>query len=199
MRKEETQMKKAKKILSLLLCAVLLVAASVAGTLAYLTDNDTTTNTFTVGKVDIELQEYEVDPQTGKKTETQTVVQKLEDLELVPGRIIEKNPFITVASDSENCWLFVKIENNLGEAVTINGMDGWTAVEGKTGYYMYNEKVDAGETVPVFESVTVDSKLEYDDLNDITPKNIVITAYAVQAEGVDKTAAWGALGQHYTL
>ena len=199
MRKEETQMKKAKKILSLLLCAVLLVAASVAGTLAYLTDNDTTTNTFTVGKVDIELQEYEVDPQTGKKTETQTVVQKLEDLELVPGRIIEKNPFITVASDSESCWLFVKIENNLGEAVTINGMDGWTAVEGKTGYYMYNEKVDAGETVPVFESVTVDSKLEYDDLNDITPKNIVITAYAVQAEGVAQTAAWGALDEHYDL
>ena len=96
-------MKKAKKILALLLCAVLLVAASVAGTLAYLTDNDTTTNTFTVGKVDIELQEYEVDPQTGEKTETETVVQKLEDLELVPGRTIQKNPFITVASNSESC------------------------------------------------------------------------------------------------
>ena len=192
-------MKKAKKILSLLLCAVLLVAASVAGTLAYLTDNDTTTNTFTVGKVDIELQEYEVDPQTGKKTETQTVVQKLEDLELVPGRIIEKNPFITVASDSENCWLFVKIENNLGNAVTITGMEDWTPVEGNDGYYMYKETVAAGAKKDVFKSVTVDAELEYDDLNAIANKNIVITAYAVQAEGVDKTAAWGALGQHYTL
>ena len=197
MRKEETQMKKAKKILSLLLCAVLLVAASVAGTLAYLTDNETTTNTFTVGKVDIELKEYEVDPQTGKRTET--VVDELKDLELVPGRVIEKNPFITVASDSESCWLFVKIENNLGEAVTINGMNGWTAVEGETGYYMYNEKVDAGEKIDVFKSVTVDAKLEYNDLNGIEDKNIVITAYAVQAEGVAQTAAWGALNDHYTL
>ena len=192
-------MKKAKKILALLLCAVLLVAASVAGTLAYLTDNDTTTNTFTVGKVDIELQEYEVDPQTGKKTETQTVVQELKDLELVPGRIIEKNPFITVASDSESCWLFVKIENNLGDAVTINGMDGWTAVEGNTGYYMYKETVAAGAKIDVFKSVTVATTQTQATLDAITSKNIVITAYAVQAEGVDKTAAWGALDEHYDL
>ena len=192
-------MKKAKKILALLLCAVLLVAASVAGTLAYLTDNDTTTNTFTVGKVDIELQEYEVDPQTGKKTETETVVQKLEDLELVPGRTIQKNPFITVASNSESCWLFVKIENNLGNAVTITGMEDWTPVEDHDGYYMYKETVAAGAKIDVFKSVIVATSQTEATLNAIANKNIVITAYAVQAEGVDKTAAWGALGQHYTL
>ena len=192
-------MKKAKKILSLLLCAVLLVAASVAGTLAYLTDNDTTTNTFTVGKVDIELQEYEVDPQTGKKTETQTVVQKLEDLELVPGRTIEKNPFITVASDSESCWLFVKIENNLGNAVTITGMGDWTPVAGHDGYYMYNKIVDAGAKIDVFKSVTVATTQTQATLDAITSKNIVITAYAVQAENVAQTAAWGALDEHYDL
>ena len=44
-------MKNAKKILVLLLCAVLLVGASVAGTLAYLTSQATVTNSFTVGKV----------------------------------------------------------------------------------------------------------------------------------------------------
>lgn len=192
-------MKKVKKILALLLCAVLLVAASVAGTLAYLTDNDTATNTFTVGNVDIELQEYEVDAQTGEKKANATAVEGLTDLELVPGRTIQKNPFITVASDSETCWLFVKIENNLGDAVTINGMDDWTAVEGKAGYYMYKEAVAAGATIDVFKSVTVDSKLEYADLNGIEDKNIVITAYAVQAEGVAQTAAWGALDEHYDL
>ena len=199
MRKEEAQMKKTKKILSLLLCAVLLVAASVAGTLAYLTDNETTTNTFTVGKVDIELQEYEVDPQTGEKKANATTVDGLTDLELVPGRTIEKNPFITVASDSENCWLFVKIENNLGNAVTITGMEDWTAVEGHDGYFMYKETVAAGAKKDVFKSVTVDAELEYDDLNAIANKNIVITAYAVQAEGVAQADAWGALDEHYDL
>ena len=190
-------MKKAKKILALLLCAVLLVGATVAGTVAYLTSQNTATNTFTVGQVEIELKEYEVDPQTGSKTAAK--VDGLTDLELVPGRTIENNPFITVADDSETCWLFVKIENNLGDAVTINGLTGWTPVGGHDGYYQYNATVDAGATVPVFESITVATTKDYAALNGITNKNIVITAYAVQSEGVDKDAAWNALSGHYTL
>ena len=190
-------MKNLKKTLALLLCAVLLVAGSVAGTLAYLTAQDTATNTFTVGNVAINLKEYEVDKQTGLKTTTE--VEGLTDLELVPGRVIQKNPFIKVEDDSETCWLFVKIENNLGDAVTINGLAGWTPVEGHNGYYQYNATVDAGATVVVFESITVGSLLGYDDLNGITDKKIVITAYAVQAEGVSQAAAWGALGEHYIL
>lgn len=190
-------MKKAKKILALVLCAVLLVVGSVAGTLAYLTSQDVATNTFTVGKVEIALKEYQVDAQTGVKTETE--VEGLEDLELVPGRTIQKNPFIKVADNSETCWLFVKIENNLGDAITIKGLEGWTAVEGHDGYYQYNATVDAGVTVPVFESITVKTDKDYAALDGINDKSIVITAYAVQAEGVDQDAAWTALGQHYTL
>ena len=192
-------MKKAKKLLALLLCAVLLVGVSVAGTLAYLTSQDTATNTFTVGKVEIKLEEYHVDQQTGKKTEA--VVEGLTDLELVPGRVIEKNPFITVAGDSETCWLFVKIENNLGDTVTINGLEknGWTAVDGHPGYYQYAYAVAAGTVVPVFDSVTCDTTNTYETLNGITAKNIVITAFAVQSEGITSENAWGALGQHYTL
>ena len=68
MRKEERTMTTTKRVLLLVLCAALLVGASVAGTVAYLTSQDATTNTFTVGKVEITLQEYEVDQQTGKKT-----------------------------------------------------------------------------------------------------------------------------------
>ena len=54
-------MKKAKKVVALLLCAVLLVVGSVAGTLAYLADTDDVVNTFTVGKVDIKLDEKNTD------------------------------------------------------------------------------------------------------------------------------------------
>ena len=50
------------KVLGLSLCAVLLIAASVLGTLAYLTAQDTVTNTFTVGQVDITLDETKVTP-----------------------------------------------------------------------------------------------------------------------------------------
>ena len=54
-------MKKAKKALALVLCAVLLVAGSVMGTMAYLTSKDEVVNTFTVGKVGITLDEEDVD------------------------------------------------------------------------------------------------------------------------------------------
>ena len=49
-------MKKAKKVLLLALCAVLLVGATIAGTVAYLTSTTTEVkNTFTAGKVQILL------------------------------------------------------------------------------------------------------------------------------------------------
>lgn len=190
-------MKNTKKILALLLCAALLVVASVAGTLAYLTDDDDATNTFTVGNVEIELKEYAVNEQTGEKTATE--VDGLEDLELVPGRTIEKNPFILVGGNSEDCWLFVKIENNLGDAVAITGLNGWTEVDGHSGYYQYQTTVKAGANIPVFESITVAADKTYAQLNSIADKSIVITAYAVQAEGVAQQDAWAALDLHHDL
>lgn len=196
-------MKTMKKALLLALCAVLLVAASVAGTLAYLTAQDSVSNTFTVGKVEIELKEYDMDVETGKKLENATAanaVKELTDLKLVPGRVIEKNPFITVGAESEPCWLFVKIENGLGEAVTVNGMEAWTAVEGQDGYYMYSEKVSAeSDPVDVFTSVTVKPELGNAQIEALDGKTISVTAYAVQAEGVEKQDAWGALDTHYEL
>ena len=54
-------MKKTSKALLLTICAVLLVAASVMGTMAYLTSADEVKNTFTVGKVAIKQDEAKVD------------------------------------------------------------------------------------------------------------------------------------------
>ena len=55
-------MKARNRIKSLLAChcALLLVAAGVFGTLAYLTGTDTVNNTFTVGSVKITLDEGQV-------------------------------------------------------------------------------------------------------------------------------------------
>ena len=55
-------MKKQKKVLALVLCAVMLVASSVLATMAYLTaQTDVVKNTFTVGNVVIDLDEAKVD------------------------------------------------------------------------------------------------------------------------------------------
>ena len=53
-------MKKTRKILLMAACAVLLVCISVGATVAYLTSVDSVTNTFTVGKVAITLDEAKV-------------------------------------------------------------------------------------------------------------------------------------------
>jgi len=89
-------MKKHSKVLLTLLCAVLLVVGSVMGTLAYLTDSETVTNTFTVGKVGISLAETDVD---GDKD----VLKNAYDL--LPGHTYVKDPKVTVDADSEESYI----------------------------------------------------------------------------------------------
>ena len=102
-------MKMAKKILALLLCAVLLIGASVAGTLAYLTDTKAVTNTFTVGKVEIKLEEAGATERDDKTVGL--------DLHLVPNVPVNKKPVVTVLKDSEDCYVRVK--------VTVDVSDSW--------------------------------------------------------------------------
>lgn len=190
-------MKNAKKVLLLALCALLLVGASIAGTVAYLTSNKTVTNTFTIGKVEITLIEAKLNPQTGAKltgNEAEDVT-AMQDIELVPGRKIDKNPKITVSGESEECYLFVKIENGLLGAGTINNLTGWVSINGDANadavsYYRYNVTANASDVIPVFESFTCSSAItEYDAA--MAGKQIIVTAYAIQAEGLsaDQAAA----------
>ena len=55
-------MKNMKKIVMGLVCALALVTASVMGTMAYLTSTDEVVNTFTVGNVQIKLDEAKANP-----------------------------------------------------------------------------------------------------------------------------------------
>ena len=102
-------MKNAKKILALLMCAVLLVGASIAGTVAYLTDKDDVTNTFTVGKVNIKLDEAVLDKETGKATADPRTEEGNTGMLLIPGRTIDKDPTVTVLADSEACYVRAKV------------------------------------------------------------------------------------------
>lgn len=64
-------MKKTKKYLALALAFLLTIAGTVGITVAYLTDTDEATNTFTIGNVEIELveqQRVEVEDENGNKT-----------------------------------------------------------------------------------------------------------------------------------
>lgn len=103
-------MKKIRKVLALTLCAIALVGASVMGTMAYLTDNDTVTNTFTVGNVDITLDEADVKPDGTKESENRV---KDNEYHLLPGHTYIKDPTVTVVEGSEDAYvrMLVTVEN----------------------------------------------------------------------------------------
>lgn len=94
-------MKKATKTLLLMLCAVVLVVSSVLGTVAYLTSEAEVKNTFTVGKVQIKLEE------TNQITRTDGTVGL--DLHLLPGIPVDKDPTVTVLQNSEDCYVRMKV------------------------------------------------------------------------------------------
>ena len=123
-------MKRLTKTLLLVLCAILLVAGSVLGTVAFLTDSKEVENTFTVGNVQIKLDEAVVDQETGAATTERT-----EDgntaVRLIPGRSITKDPTVTVLKDSEDCYVRVKVTVDLSANLTTDTAKaaGWITDE----------------------------------------------------------------------
>lgn len=101
-------MKNPKKIIALLLCAVLLVAGSVAGTLAYLTSRDTVVNTFTVGKVEIKLDEAAVQ-ENGEYVSGHDNRVKTNKYHLLPGHSYIKDPTVTVLANSDKAYIRMKV------------------------------------------------------------------------------------------
>ena len=187
-------MKARSKALLLALCAVLLVAVSVLGTMAYLTSKtQVITNTFTVGDINIELTETKPENKQAK---------------IIPGVDIEKDPKVTVKANSEACWLFVKVEQT-GTFVTdkvtysvMTGTDGWTALTDNPGvYYREVDAVTADTYFYVLKGnetykngvVTVSENLTRAEINSIDAEarqpQLAITAYAVQHDGFSTAAA----------
>ena len=116
------------KALLMSLCAVLLVAASVLGTMAYLTDSKDVKNTFTVGNVAITLDEAKVDDNGNAINKQGNQVTNLADAERVPGNAYKllpghtyvKDPTVTVLTPSVASYVRMKVTfNNATELIKI--------------------------------------------------------------------------------
>ena len=180
-------MSNSKKTLLMLACAVMLVLVSVMGTMAYLTSTDTVTNTFTVGNVAITLDETDVDNSTADADRD-----KENAYNLLPGHKYTKDPIIHVAANSEDCYLFVKVEDEIAaieDAKTVATQMrelGWTAVKGETNIFAYNSiisKSASAQDVKVFNDFTIKGDVNNTTLAGYKGKTIKVTAYAVQADG----------------
>lgn len=198
-------MKKTSKALLLSLCAVLLVTASVLGTMAYLTSQDQVVNTFTVGNVAITLDEKDVDNSTPGENDRD----KANAYKLMPGHNYEKDPIVHVDANSEDCYLFVKVVNEIAnieaEKTVAQQMTekGWVAVDAANGIYVYTTDktnpavVTKGSNITVFENFTIAGNVDNTTLATYAGKTITVNAYAIQADGfAGKTASeiWAAAG-----
>ncbi len=211
-------MKTKSKALLLTLCAVLLVAASVMGTMAYLTSTDKVENTFTVGKVAIKLDEAKADTD-GSLVEGAARV-KANSYKLLPGHTYNKDPMVTVLSGSEASYIKMTVTFSEASALDaifaptgadltsiFNGYDSanWinkgntkdATANTRTYEFWYKEAVGA-PTADValdalFDSITVPGTITNKQLETIKGMTITVNAYAIQADGfANAEAAWAA-------
>ena len=191
-------MKTKTKALALALCAVLLVVSTVFVTMAYLTSKtDVVTNTFTVGKVTITLDEADVDLMGVKDSDARV---KANEYKLIPGHTYIKDPTVHVDDESEDCWLFVKVENGLEDIIDAKTIEdqmkdnGWSLVAGETNIYAYEEIATAKTgDYKVFDNFKLkgDAVVSSYATADNEDSVINVTAYAIQADGfATAAAAW---------
>ena len=186
-------MKSKKKVFMTVLCAAALVVASVLGTMAFLTSKDKVNNTFTVGNVAITLDEAKV-TDAGNPVEGADRV-KANIYKLIPGHEYTKDPTVHVTANSEDSWVFIKVEDGLAAieddttvADQITG-NGWTALDGVAGvYYKEYSSSTAAPDLVVFETFKVKGDA---DVAQYANAKIDVTAYAIQKDGfTTPVAAW---------
>lgn len=198
-------MKTRSKALLLILCAMLLLIASALGTVAYLTVQDTVTNTFSVGKVDATLIEGSAGKRSMRARSTGAPVDENDHI-LMPGHTYTKDYTIHVDAVSEDSYIFVKVENGIvsyeaassaeeggyrtiADQITDNG---WTALESAADvYYREYTKSSTGSDFAVFDTFKIADNANDAESWGSCDAQVAVTAYAVQKDGFDTaSAAW---------
>ena len=196
-----------KKTFLICLCVIALLTTVIFGTLAWLADSELVTNTFTMGKVNIQVDEAAVNPDGSLIEDADRVTAN--DYHLIPGHTYIKDPTLTVNADSEEAYIRMLLTLNCksqldaifapGTELTsiFNGYDGsnWIFQEETvdsvantvTYEFRYKETVAPNGTDVVldalFDSFTIPGTLDGADLESLQGLTITITGHAIQAEG----------------
>lgn len=233
-------MKKTKQIIALLLCLVMVVAGTVFATVAYLTAQKSVQNTFTVGQINITLDETDVD-EDGKPIPNADRV-TANEYHLIPGQTYVKDPTLTVEAGSEKAYvrMLVEVKDIVALTYAITDEDFYAGdlflleklcnYDSKVGYNKANweyvdyttetddegvvngiyefryyatvegEKVDTVDAYEatdnivlplLFESITVPTYIDNEEIANLANVEIHVTGHAIQAAtfaGAD--AAW---------
>lgn len=210
-----------KKTIALCLSLILALTLGLGGTLAYLTDTDAKVNTFTVGDVEIEIDEKYDDGQT-----------------LAPGIEVEKEVKIKNISETNDAWVWYTVAIPLsaqgGEeliAPTYNQDENWKLMAAPTAMeidgswynvytYLWDEIVPVdGETALGLQTIKMNPKVDYDPVSDsyklvvggkvtdvdydLVNGKVYVNAFAIQTDGFTSVNAaynafvgqWGNLNE----
>lgn len=194
----------------MVIALVMSLTMATAGTLAYLTDRDTEVNTFTMGNVDIEVdEEYE------------------QDSELYPGVKVEKKAGIENVHNTSDAWVWmtVSVPEALNPYIELGWadntptpikLDGTPVKEGYVSYLVKHPTIlEAGDSTPKYlQSVTLAPSVDYQDgeyvavvngnevsIGDLSTVDIIVDGYAMQTTNISSVdaafnyyyAQWGGL------
>ncbi len=173
-----------KKALLVSLCAVLLVCVSVFATVAFLSSQDTVTNTFTVGNISMTMDETDNQNPSGNRTDANVY-------HLIPGSTYTKDPIIHINAGSEDSYVFIHVDNQLaaieGEQKVASQItaNGWTALPEKDGYYYKSvSKSESNTDLTVFNTFSIAQGTNNTTLASYATKKIVVEAFAIQSAGL---------------
>ena len=183
--------------------AILLVVATVLGTLAYMTSSSAVSNTFTVGNVGIQMFETPVGAD-GKKVPGAGLTSDGNSYHLQHGVRYDKDPTIIIDSTSDKSYLFVKVRNDLRKVEANHGEDaddgvsgnyktmfeqvtenGWIFI-GRTSnanIYVYEHYIGKGgvtANVPIFSEFMIG---KHADLSHSGAAKVTLSGFAIQANG----------------
>ena len=206
-------MNKKKTVLA---AAILLFMFVIGGAIAYFTDTEQKTNTFTIGSVDITLTEDGWDALAD--TNDNDIPDAAEDM--MPGESVTKDPLINNVSTKNDAYVFAKVEipcttivapaTTSEELFTYTTNAGWTELStaavactsGGTATHVYyygtngtlttlakaaSSTTPTSTSNPLFSTISLRSTLKGNE--GLTgEKQVVVTGYGIQTEGLTSTA-----------
>ncbi|MCD8365667.1 MAG: hypothetical protein LUC83_07650 [Clostridiales bacterium] len=194
-------MKKSRKILLSCLVLAVIVTCTVSPTFSWLSaKSEQVVNTFAGGTIAVTLDEAETDEYGNKKDGEERVTENA--YKYTAGAELYKDPTVTVLADSEACYVYLCVENQLPvEYFTINyDTKSWNKVdtyEQEDGtvltVYRYKTVIAASdgdqELEPIFTIVTVSDELTQEEIEALGTKTVKVQAYAVQTAELEETSA----------
>ena len=201
-----------KKILALSMCIALAAIAIVGASLAYFTDTKTATNTFTMGDVQIKLDETNVNDPEGDRVTSNVY-------NVYPGAVVTKDPIVhNIGKNGAYIRATVNVSNwmklvgayypdfketfpNDGYKAALNLLvgelgEGWSVVGVEAGDVFTIGQFDAKfilkydgvlasgtDTTAMFQTVTIPAGI--DNANADSFDEVKVVAQAIQADGFD--------------